>query len=287
MALLVYPWTAETPRVDCQCPQLCAIACLHVARTTNRSHTMLAVLATPACSCAYPCSPRPALSGTLLPGRHKHLVCLLLQRRRSRCRSLVQPYVLLRYHVSCPGDFLPMPHSEDAQHVDLDDHCAIRTVARCTRAWGSGMLAADQPTSMSYSIRYSTTGAQHVPDACPLGQIAGRRCDMSCSKRNPTTSRINVAIRIEVLTLALTPSCFSSHWLARAALASIKHDTSNFISSEPRMLRLYHQVWSTFHHAPHTSSGDRGKKLGAAASTHGVLAGSSSRSTANLVLIRH
>jgi hypothetical protein len=61
---------------------------------------------------------------------------------------------------------------------------------------------------------------------------------MSCSKRTPTTSLINVAIRIEVLTLALIPSCFSSHWPARAALASIKHGTSNFIASEPRMLLL-------------------------------------------------
>jgi hypothetical protein len=42
-----------------------------------------------------------------------------------------------------------------------------------------------------------------------------------------------------------------------------------------------------FRPAPHSVVGDRGKELGAAASTHGFLVGSSSRGNGRLALIRH
>jgi hypothetical protein len=71
---------------------------LYVSRIPNRSHTMLAILTTPACSCTDTCSPRPVLSGTLLPKLHSLIYCLLLQRRRSRCKSLREPCVLCGYH---------------------------------------------------------------------------------------------------------------------------------------------------------------------------------------------
>lgn len=42
-----------------------------------------------------------------------------------------------------------------------------------------------------------------------------------------------------------------------------------------------------FRPAPHSVVGDRGKELGAAASAHGSLVGSSSRSNGRLALMRH